>query len=92
MEQYRLEKLAFYKKHRVVISEESHLVRDITLKTVIFEDGKIWYEIYGKYVEKVTTTITVKGIDLEINLDVDLFRIEYWSSDNSTNKFAYEKY
>ena len=41
MEQYRLEKLAFYKKHRVVISEESHLVRDITLKTVIFEDGKI---------------------------------------------------
>lgn len=92
MEQYKLEKFAFYRKHGAVVKEESQLVHGITSKTVLFEDGKMWCEVYGKCTEKVTTPITVKGLTLNIDLEIDLFRLEYWSTDNSVSKFAYERY
>lgn len=88
MEHYQQEKLKFYKKHGAVLKEESQLVNGTTAKTVLFEDRAIWCEVYGKYAEEAT--VTVRGIKVKVT--VDLFRIEYWSTDNSISQFAYERY
>ncbi len=57
-------------------------------KEYVCEDGAVFYEVNGP--EYVTIPVTVNLVDLDI--EVELFRTEYWSSDNAKSKFCYEKY
>lgn len=57
-------------------------------KEYAFEDGNSFYEINNlNYIEEVE--VEVKGI--KVKVDVKLVNHEYWSSDDSTSKYWYEK-
>lgn len=87
---YTNEKQEFFKAHhydyRVCTSGLDEYNR--YHKEYIFEDGAIWYEVMGAVTEGAT--INIHG--LEINTDVKLYRTEYWSTENATSKFYYERY
>ena len=57
-------------------------------KEYICNDGTIFYEVASKVYEKVN--VEVKKVNMEIL--VELFEVEYWTSLNGTSKYYYEKY
>lgn len=57
-------------------------------KEYICADGGIFYEVNGP--EYAKETITVKMVTVEV--EIKLFRTEYWSSDNASSKYHYEKF
>lgn len=73
--------------------------KDFSVKTTNFDngryyreyicnDGSIFYEVASKVYEKVN--VEVKKVNMEIL--VELFEVEYWTSLNGTSKYYYEKY
>ena len=57
-------------------------------KEYICNDGAIFYEVMGP--EYCKQKVTVKMVEVEV--EIKLFRTEYWSSDNASSKFYYEKF
>lgn len=87
MEEYQKEYQKFCKKHGYH-KEYSYLKNGITYKEISFEDNTVWYEVYGKEIEKVN--VEVKGIIVEV--EVELFKLEYWNTDNSISKIALDRF
>lgn len=89
-ESYSNEKKAFFKKHdndfRCDTSSMDEYGR--YWKTYIFEDGAQWYEAMSP--EYVSQEVEIKMCKMTI--EVKMFRTEFWSSDNATSKFYYEKF
>jgi hypothetical protein len=56
-------------------------------KEYCWQHGANFYEVTELVTEKVK--VMVHGI--EVVVDVDFWRTEYWHSDNSKSKFFYEK-
>lgn len=88
-DEYTKTKQAFLKKHRLDRVDTSSMDEYGTYhKEYICEDGGIFYEVMSPSYEKAT--VTVKGVAVEV--EVKLFKTEYWNSDNAQSKFYYEKY
>lgn len=87
MKEYYEEYRNFCSRHgeHTIISE---MINGITNKMAVFKDKAVWYEVYGKHTE--ITEITVKGVTLTV--EIPLFRLEYWSTDNSASRTVYERY
>ncbi len=93
MSEYEAERVAFYKKHNSENlswpKEDTEFKNGVTRKTVTFEDGAIWYEVSTKITEE--RKAKVEGVpEFTINLSLDLLKTEFWSSDNSISKYAYD--
>ena len=87
MQYYEEQKRNFVLKHGN-FREETSLEHNIIHKTLCFEDGSAWFEVYGKKEEIVN--VEVKGVKLRTK--ADLFRLEFWSTDDGKSKFVYEAY
>lgn len=59
-------------------------------KEYIFSDGAIWYEIMGP--EYFKQEIEVAHTMVKVEVEVKMFRTEFWNSDNAQSKFYYEKF
>ena len=57
-------------------------------KTVCFEDGSVFTEINEM---DVVEDVEVEVHGLKIKTEVHLIRHEYWSTDDSSSKYWYEK-
>lgn len=59
-------------------------------KEYIFDDGAIWYEIMSPewFKQKVEVAHTLVTVEVEVKM----FRTEFWNSDNAQSKFYYEKF
>lgn len=88
MNTYKKTKFDFYKKHAnntsPKIKEEKN--DNITSMQVVFESGAIWYENHMKATGKRRFEIDSE----EIKIDVELIKIEYWSTDDPTKRITCE--
>jgi hypothetical protein len=57
-------------------------------KTYLFEDGSVWYERMSHYV--TNENVTVHNVQLEVK--IELQRIDYWSSDISRERTYFERW
>lgn len=57
----------------------------VYMKTYILDDGSCWYERMSPYTE--TVRVTVHGVEVEV--EVKLQKIEYWSTDISRSRCYY---
>ena len=55
-------------------------------KTYSFKDGATWYEV----MTRETVTERVEIIFCNVNVSVDMMKIEFWNSDESSSKVYYE--
>ena len=56
-------------------------------KEICWEDGAAWYEVTELIWE--TVPVTVHGVDA--NLFCQLWRTEFWSTDDGHSKYTYQK-
>lgn len=89
-EKYSSDKKAFLEAHdyeyRVVTSPMDKY--GTYHKEYVAEDGAIFYEIISQPAE----TVTVEIHKVTISVPVKFLRTEYWSSDDSSSKYYYEKF
>ena len=57
-------------------------------KEYIFADGAMWYEVMSPEWEEVEAEVKY----VKVKVSVKLFRTEFWSSDDATSRYYYEKY
>lgn len=88
--QYSNEKFKFFKKHKNNFEVTTSQMDEYGKynKTYAFKDGSCWYEIMSP--EYVTETVEIKLA--KITIEVKMFRTEFFSSDDSTSKYYYEKF
>lgn len=55
-------------------------------KTYNFKDGAIWYEVMTR--DAVTERVEIKFCNVPVS--VDMMKIEFWNSDESSSKVYYE--
>lgn len=55
-------------------------------KTYSFKDGASWYEVMTR--ETVTDRVEIKFYNVPVS--VDMMKIEFWNSDDSSSKVYYE--
>ena len=87
VEEYNAMKNIFFKKHNndFECQTEGYSAEHYN-KTYMFEDGSTWYESMSR--EQLVEEIEVKKCKVYVN--VDLMRIEFWSSDHSESHYYYE--
>lgn len=87
--EYMEDKKAFFEKHDYDYTVDTSSMDEYGryYKTYNFTDGAQWYEAMSP--EYVTETIEVKLV--KIDVDIKLFRTEYWSTE-SGSKYYYEKF
>lgn len=88
--EYMEDKQKFFKKHGYNFSEDTSPMDQFGMyyKTYTFEDGAHWYERMNP--EWVKETFTIKLAPVEV--EVKMFRTEYWNTDNSISRFYYERF
>lgn len=86
---YMSDKMAFIKKHGDEWTLDTSPLDEYGryMKTYIFEDGAVFYELMGKVVEEVE----VRHRGLSFKVQVEMYRTEYWSTE-FCSRFIYEKY
>lgn len=89
-EEYNNSKEAFFKKHNndFKCSTSPLCENGKYHKEYVFEDGAVWYEVIG--VEYVKTSVEVKFVQVEV--EVRLYKTEFWNTDDSKSKYYYEKF
>ncbi len=87
---YNKEKKAFFKKHHnnFICDTSSMDEYGRYRKIYTFEDGAQWYEEMSP--EYVSQEIEVKMC--KMNIEVKMFRTEFWNTDDASSKYYYEKY
>ena len=87
---YMEDKQEFFKKHDYAFSERTSSMDEYGryYKTYAFEDGAHWFESMSP--EYVKESLTIKLAPVEI--EVKMFRTEYWNTEDATSKFYYEKF
>lgn len=87
---YLKELQAFAEKHNEnggVKTYTSPMENDRYHKEICWEDGATWYEVTEKIWE--TVPLTVHGV--ECHAYVELWRTEFWSTDNGHSQYCYQK-
>lgn len=87
---YSAEKKSFFQKHKHDFRTETSAMDQYGRyhKTYIFSDGAIWYETMSP--EYVTVDVAVKLVIVPV--EIKMFRTEFWSTDNASSKYYYEKF
>lgn len=87
---YSADKEAFFKAHDYDFKSYTSPLDQYNRyhKEYCFSDGAVWYEICGPVTVK--ENITVKFVDVQVS--VDLFRVEYYSTDCCRSKYYHERY
>lgn len=87
---YSADKKAFFNKHKnnfdCMTTQMDQYGR--YGKIYNFEDGAIWYENMAPTYE--TAEVMVKLVPIKV--EVKMFRTEYYSTDDATSKYYYEKF
>lgn len=93
-EEYIQDKQAFFNKHDNEFTIQTSSMDEYSRyhKEYIFDDGAIWYESYSPEWFTQTVEVDVKGVAIKTDVEVKLFRTEFWNTDNSSSKYYYEKY
>lgn len=88
--EYMEDKQAFFQKHNYTFSEHTSSMDEYGryYKTYAFEDGAHWFESMSP--EYVKESLTIKLAPVEV--EVKMFRTEYWNTEDATSKFYYEKF
>lgn len=92
--EYRALKDSFFKKHKHDFQCDTSSMDEYGTyyKTYVFADGGIWYERNAHVCRKATAKAVVEGIEIELSQDVELFEVEYFSSDDANSRKYYEKW
>lgn len=87
---YNEDKELFFKKHDNDFTVDTTPMTEYGTynKTYSFTDGAMWCECMSPVVEK--TTVEVHGVMIPVT--VKLQKIEYWSTDNGSSRFYYERW
>ena len=87
---YCTEKDRFFKKHKHDFNCQTSPMDESGRyhKEYVFRDGAIWYEVMSP--EMVKQEIEIKLCKMTI--EVKMFRIEFWNSDNAVSRYYYEKF
>lgn len=89
-EEYDKDKRNFFKKHnndfKVTTSPMDEYGR--YFKEYSFSDNAVWYESMSPTYEK--GTVEIKKVSVEVQ--VKMFRTEYWNTEDSKSKFYYQKF
>lgn len=87
---YDKEKREFFQKHDNDFSCDTSSMDEYGCyhKEYVFEDGAVWYEVMSP--EYADYEVEVKLV--KIHETIKMFRTEFWSSDNSSSKYYYEKF
>ena len=87
---YETEKREFFARHSHEtgdVKEYSHMDDfGVTRKSFCFADGASWHERNEKNTE--SKKVSIRGI--EVTVSIDLFKCEYWDTDNSNSRYFYE--
>ena len=80
----------FFSKHNKCWHvDTSPMTEDgVYMKTYVLEDDSCWYERMSPYTE--TTKVTIHGVEVEV--EVKLQKVEYWSTDISKSRCYFEKW
>ena len=87
---YNEERKAFFKKHHNYFNCETSYMDCYGRyhKVYSFADGAQWHEIMSP--EYVSREVEIKMC--KVMVEVKMFRTEFWSTDNSSSKYYYEKF
>ena len=86
-EEYAEEKKAFFRKHHGNFkTNTSGGSAEYYRKTFTFADGAVWYEV----MQREETQHLVEINKCHVWVTADLFRVEFWNSDDPTSKNYYE--
>ena len=88
--EYNAEKMEFFNNHKNDFKCDTSSMDQYGRywKTYVFEDGAIWYEALST--EYIQQEIEVKCC--KVNVEIKMFRTEFWSTDDSKSKYYYEKF
>ena len=89
-EQYNKDMKAFFDKHNwnYVVNTSSMDEFGRYWKTYFFDDGAQWCEAMSPSYER--GTIEIKKV--KICVEVKMLRTEYWTNEDATSKYYYEKF
>lgn len=87
---YNDDKSFFFEKHGFDFELTTSLMQEdgTYFKTYAFKDNSVWYERMSHYV--TNSTVTVHNVQVEVK--VELQRIDYWSSDISRERTYFERW
>lgn len=91
---YKYEKDMFFKKHKYDFETNTSPMDEYGKyhKTYVFKDGAVWYEtMFPEYVKQEIET-EIKFIKIKTEIEIKMFVIEFWNTDNSKSKKYYEKF
>ena len=88
--EYNDEKNNFFKKHDYNFKCDTSSMDEYGRyhKEYVFEDGAVWYEVMSP--DCIAYEVEVKMV--KICETVKMLRTEFWSSDNASSKYYYERF
>ena len=88
--EYSNAKHTFFRRHKSDFRTQTSSLDEYDRyhKEYIFSDGAIWYEAMGPVWEK--ETVEVRRCPVEV--EVKLFRVEFWNTDDANSNCYYEQY
>lgn len=88
--EYATEKLNFFKAHKNDFECNTSPMDQYGRywKAYIFKDGAVWNEAMST--EYVQQEVEIKSY--KVTVEVKMFRTEFWSTDNASSKYYYEKF
>ena len=88
--EYENQKIAFAKKHNRKAECKvytSPMENNRYHKEYCWSDGHQWCEV----IELVTETVEAEAHGINFNVEVELYRTEFWSTEDSRSKYLYER-
>lgn len=61
-------------------------------KEYVFEDGATFYEVMSPEFASKEVEVEIKMVKIVSNVEVKLFKTEFWSSDDAVSRCYYEKF
>ena len=88
--EYNEDKKSFFKKHKNDFQCETSSVdgNGRYYKVYSFADGAQWYENMSPTYE--ATEVEIKMVTVKV--EIKMFRVEYYDTDNAISKYYYEKF
>lgn len=88
--EYNEDKNSFFKKHNYNFKCDTSSMDEYGRyhKEYVFEDGAVWYEVMSPTWQNVEVEVKL----VKVVVKVKLLSTEFWSSDNASSKYYYEKF
>jgi len=92
--EYIKEKTAFFGRHDCDFHCDTTPMDNCGryLKSYDFVDGAQWVEVMSPEVCKKTMEVVVKKCVVSVEVEVEMLRTEYYSTDDACSKFYFEKF